>query len=48
MAETMIFGPMVIGKNQSLGTMKLMKSLLVQFYVRQKAEAKHEIFRENI
>jgi hypothetical protein len=28
--------------------MKLMKSLLIQYYVRQKEETNHEIFRKNI
>ena len=44
----MIFGPMATDKSQSLGTMKLMKSLLIQYYVRQKEETNHEIFRKNI
>lgn len=48
MEGTAVFGPMVTGKRQSPGTMKLMKRLLVQYYVKQKEEANHEIFRKNI
>lgn len=45
MVEIMIFGPMQIGRNQFLGTVKSMKILLVRYYVRQRDEANYDIFR---
>lgn len=45
MVGIMTLGPMETGKNQSVVIVKSMKSLLVQYYVRQIQKANHEIFR---
>ncbi len=44
----MIFGPMVIAKNQFQGIMISMKSLLIHYCEKHKLEANREIFREII
>ena len=48
MVETMIYGRMETDRNQSPDTAILMKSLLVQYYIKRREEANHEVFRQNI
>ena len=48
MVEIMIFGPMETDKNQYPAIAKSMKSLLIQYYIRQREETNHEIFRKNL